>query len=141
MILLKDSSVSDIDQTIQEISHYEDLLRSSNLSRKEREEVEDILKDLKRSVAAFIDKPEQSPKKDNDVSRASTELLKDPFRFVVYRVNPRGQETYLVGSGRYTNDLKSARLFTVQEADTISKRMTRNSSNGFVWKYKEVKKR
>lgn len=141
MILLKDSSVSDIDQTIQEINHYEDLLRSGDLSRKDREEVKDLLKSLKKSVAGFISEPEQFPKKDNDVSRASTELLKDPFRFVVYRADPRGKETYLAGSGKYTNDIKSAKLFTVQEADTISRRMAKNSINGFVWKYKEIKKR
>ena len=140
MILLVDS-ISDIDQTIQEINYYEDLLRSGDLSRKDREEVKDLLKSLKKSVAGFISEPEQSPEEDNKVSRTSTEPQKDPFRFVVYRADPRGKETYLAGSGKYTNDIKSAKLFTVQEADTISKRMKRNSSNGFVWKYKEIKKR
>lgn len=140
MILLVDS-ISDIDQTIQEINYYEDLLRSGDLSRKDREEVKDLLKSLKKSVAGFISEPEQSPEEDNKVSRTSTELQKDPFRFVVYRADPRGKETYLAGSGKYTNDIKSAKLFTVQEADTISRRMAKNSINGFVWKYKEVKKR
>ena len=124
MILLKDSSISDIAQAIQEIGHYEDLLRS-NLSRKDREEVEDILNDLKSLVADFIGKSEQPCEKDNDVPHLSPDSLVDPFRFVVYRDDTDdGHRVYYAGRDKYTTNSNDAKLLTASNARTIAYRMS-----------------
>ena len=141
MIYITESSISDIDYLIHEIDYYENLLKDArNFTKEEREDIESHLKTLRHSLRGFMDKPEQVSKEEKDTSEELREPL-DPFRFVVYRSDIRGNETYLAGSNKYTKDIKSARLFTGRDADSISRRMTRNSKNNFDWKFKEIKRR
>lgn len=136
MILLKDGSMKDIAIAIQELSHYEDLLRS-NLSRKDREEIEKTVDEIKQELKDFYGHKEEDkiPEDEKEVHGELREPI-NPLRFVVYRDDTDdGHRVYYAGRDKYTTNSNDAKLLTASNARTIAYRMS--LSKRHKWKVQE----
>lgn len=140
MILLKDGSMKDIAIAIQELSHYEDLLRC-NLSRKDREEIEKTVDEIKQKLEDFYGHKEEDkiPEDEKEVHGELREPI-NPLRFVVYRDDTNdGHRVYYAGRDKYTTNPNDAKLLTSSDARTIAYRMS--LSKRHKWKVQEKIKR
>lgn len=135
MILLKDGSMKDIATAIQELSHYEDLLRC-NLSRKDREEIEKTIDEIKQELEDFYGhKEDKIPEDEKEVHGELREPI-NPLRFVVYRDDTNdGHRVYYAGRDKYTTNPNDAKLLTSSNARTIAYRMS--LSKRHKWKVQE----